>query len=214
MTEIVPLRPTVCRACRLVNDVVHESSVRQLCRRCRGALRHRKPRSLETSSACLLAAIVLFVPANVYPIMTIVELGDAQSDTIASGIVRLIESDMWPLALIVFVASIVVPILKILGISYLLVATHRKSQARLVARTKLYRAIESVGRWSMVDIFVVAILIAVVRLERIAIIEPEIGAMAFASVVVLTMVASHQFDPRIMWDHAESRMDKTERTIE
>ena len=170
------------------------------CTRCGAQLHQRKPNSLSRSWAFLLAATVLYIPANIYPIMTVRELGNGTPDTILSGVARLFESGLWPLAVLVFVASVAIPILKILIIGFLLLSVRGESKLDPVARTRLYRFVELVGRWSMVDIFMVSILIALVRLGNIAEITPGVGAMAFASVVVLTMLSALSFDPRLMWD--------------
>jgi paraquat-inducible protein A len=137
----------------------------------------------------------------------VTSLGTGEADTILSGVRALIAAGMWPVALLVFFASITVPVLKVIGLVYLLVATQRGSAARLRDRTRMYRVIEAVGRWSMVDIFMIAILVGLVSLGELATIEPGTGAVAFAAVVVLTMLASHAFDPRLMWDARETRDD-------
>ena len=188
-----------CHVCHGLYRVAATDSGRR-CERCGARLHKRKPDSMNRCWAFLCAALVLYVPANIYPIMTVSQFGDGEADTILSGVIRLIESGMWPLALLVFVASVMIPVLKICAIAYLLRSVHKHSTARLVERARLYRAIEFIGRWSMVDIFMVSILIAIVRLGKLATIEPGGGAIAFAGVVVLTMLASMSFDPRMMWD--------------
>ena len=159
----------------------------------------------------MIAAAILYVPANVYPVMTVISFGKGAPDTILSGCKHLIEAGMWPLALLVFFASITVPMLKLCGLVFLLISVQRKSTWRLRDRTVLYRIIESVGRWSMIDIFMISILIALVKLEAIATIEPGIGATSFAGVVVVTMIASMMFDPRLMWDAMGENGDRPER---
>lgn len=145
----------------------------------------------------------MYLPANVLPIMTIRYFGEGQPDTIISGAIMLLNHGMWPLALIVFVASIVVPMLKLISMVYLLISVQRRSPYRPEQRARLYRFTELVGRWSMVDVFVVAILSALVQLGGIATIDPGLGAAAFAAVVVLTMCAAMTFDPRLIWDRTE-----------
>lgn len=137
--------------------------------------------------------------------MTVVRFGNGEPDTILSGVAKLTEADMWPLALLVFVASIVIPVLKIIAIAVLLLSVQRASRKYLREKTVLYRFIEFIGRWSMVDIFMVSILIAIVRLGNLAVIEPGGGAIAFAGVVILTMLASMAFDPRLMWDNLQQQ---------
>jgi paraquat-inducible protein A len=171
------------------------------CPRCHAALHHRKPDPLARTWALLIAAALLYIPANVLPVMTVTSFGKGQPDTILSGVIELIHADMWPIAALVFFASITVPVLKILGLVLLLVAAQRGWVARARDQTRLYRVIEQVGRWSMIDIFMISILAVLVNLGEIAQIEPGPGAIAFASVVILTMLAAHSFEPRIIWDN-------------
>jgi paraquat-inducible protein A len=177
------------------------------CPRCGSALHERKPEALARAWALLIAAAILYIPANLYPVMKLTSLGQTEPDTIISGVKAMIAVGMWPIALLVFFASITVPVLKIIGLAYLLVSVQRQSSFRRRDRTVLYRIIESVGRWSMVDIFMISILVALVNLGSIATFEPGIGAVAFASVVVLTMLAAMVFDPRLIWDAGEHRND-------
>lgn len=174
------------------------------CPRCRAALHRRKPESLARTTALLIAATILYIPANLYPIMTVISLGQGHPDTILSGVVTLIAVGMWPVALLVFFASITVPVLKLIGLTWLLASVRRGSTRRQRDRTVMYRLIEVVGRWSMVDIFMISILAALVSLDQIATIVPGIGAAAFAVVVILTMLASEAFDPRLIWDAREN----------
>jgi paraquat-inducible protein A len=197
-----------CHACaQLVRPQDLPEAEHARCPRCGAALHRRKPESLARTWALLIAATILYVPANLLPIMTVVSLGSGEADTILSGVKALIAAGMWPVALLVFFASITVPVLKVVGLVYLLVATRRGSTARRLDRTRMYRVIEAVGRWSMVDIFMIAILVGLVSLGELATIEPGTGAVAFAAVVILTMLASHAFDPRLMWDAGETRDD-------
>lgn len=172
------------------------------CPRC-GARRHfRKPESVTRAWALVITAIVFYLPANILPVMTVVSFGKGDSDTILSGVKSLLLAGMWPLALLVFFASITVPVLKIAGLMFLLVTTSRGSRWRLRDRTLLYRIVDSVGRWSMIDIFMLSILAGLVQLGSIATIQPGIGAVCFAAVVIATMFAAAAFDPRLMWDAA------------
>ena len=152
--------------------------------------------------ALVLTALALYLPANIFPVMTVVSFGKGESDTILSGVKALFYGGMWPLALLVFFASITVPFLKIGGLMFLLVGTQRHSRWRLRDRTLLYRIIESIGRWSMIDIFMLSILAGLVQLGSVATIQPGIGAVSFAAVVIITMFAASAFDPRLMWDAA------------
>jgi len=194
-------RPTCqCHSCGLVSNV--EPGAHSDCPRCGAALHDRKPNSLPRTWALVVTAIILYIPANVFPVMTVISLGRGAPDTIISGVIELADAGMWPLAALVFFASILVPVLKLVGLIILLVTTQRGMGRRLHDRTVLYRIVEAVGRWSMIDIFMISILVALVQLGQIATIEPGIGAVAFASVVVITMIAAMNFDPRLMWDAA------------
>jgi paraquat-inducible protein A len=169
----------------------------------------RKPNSVQITWSLLITAIIAYLPANLYPVMTVTSLGKSQSDTIMSGVIYLLLHGDWPLALIVFVASVLVPLLKIVSLVYLLLSVQRRSPLRKSQRTRLYRVVELVGRWSMVDIFVVALLASLVQVGALATIEPGVGAIAFTTVVILTMFAAMSFDPRLIWDHEEAHHDVT-----
>ena len=170
------------------------------CSRCGAALHARKNTSLQRSWALLVAAAILYIPANALPIMHTSTLAYDEYDTIMSGVINLWSGGSWPLAVLVFSVSIVVPCLKLIALSILLVSTQRHSSWRLHDRAVLYRVIEFIGRWSMLDVFVVALLVGLVQLRGVATIHAEAGAVAFASVVILTMYATQCFDPRLMWD--------------
>jgi paraquat-inducible protein A len=161
----------------------------------------RKSNSIARTWALMVTAAILYIPANVFPVMTVTSLGQAQSDTIVSGVIHLFDHGMWPLALLVFFASVVVPLLKLVSLTILLVTVQRGSTWRPVLRTRMYRVTESVGRWSMVDIYVVTILVALVKLGALASIEAGPGAVFFGAVVVTTMIAAETFDPRLIWDN-------------
>lgn len=181
---------------------VSRAAPREPCPRCNAPLRVRKADSLVRCWALLLAAAALYVPANLYPVMTVVRLGRGEPSTILGGVEELIQYKMWPLALLVFVASVAVPVLKLVSLAYLLISTQRRAASRLRDRTRLYRIVDFIGRWSMIDVFMVAILITLVRMGVIASVTPGLGAVCFASVVILTMLAAFSFDPRLMWDAA------------
>jgi paraquat-inducible protein A len=139
--------------------------------------------------------------------MKVTSLGKAQSDTIMSGVIYFIETGSWYLALLIFFASVVVPVLKIIVLSCLLISVQRHSHWRPEERTRLYRITEAVGRWSMVDVYVVTLMVALVELGALATIEAGPGAVFFAAVVVITMFAAMSFDPRLIWDAMESQND-------
>ena len=192
-----------CHFCHTLSRIPDniEESMNLYCPCCHSVLHSRHPNSFTKTTAFLLAAIFLYIPANVLPIMTVIYQGSGEPSTIIAGVKHLLEGGMWPLALIVFVASIVVPILKLLVLSALLISIAIKSRWEPRERTKLYRIMEFIGRWSMVDIFVIAILVTLVQFGNTASIYPGLGALSFAAVVVLTMFAAHSFDPRLIWDN-------------
>lgn len=191
-----------CHVCHLL--VQRPAFPHASCPRCGAALHQRKPDSLARTWALLITAMVLYVPAMALPIMETATLTGVRQDTVFSGIVYLVTGGMWPLAAIVFFASIVVPVLKIVAMSFLLVSVQRGSFWRPRDRTRLYRLNEAIGRWSMVDIYVVTVLTALVRLRALATVEAQPGALFFAAVVVSTMLAAMSFDPRLIWDRLES----------
>ena len=194
-----------CHACHLVTPMDGTES----CPRCGAALHSRKHESIHRTWALLATAAALYIPANVLPVMRVVSFGQEQSDTIMGGIIYFFKSSQWPLALLIFFASIVVPLLKITILTFLLISVHRRSRWNPRTRTQLYRLTITIGRWSMVDIFVVTLMVAVVSMGALATIEPGPAAMAFALVVVSTMLASHSFDPRLLWDEIEQEPQDT-----
>lgn len=193
----------LCHTCHLVSRVATAVS-HPCCPRCGSPLHARKPDSLTRTWALTLTAYILYVPANLLPIMTVTMSGRGEPDTILSGVKELLLGGMWPLALLVFFASITVPVLKLLVLTYLLLSVQFKSRWRPRERTVLYRLTESIGRWSMIDIFVIAILVALVKLGSLATIDAGVGAVAFGGVVVTTMFAAMSFDPRLIWDALEN----------
>ena len=188
-----------CECCGLVSEVSTAAGATR-CSRCGFALHARKPQSLQRTTAYLMAAMVLYVPANTLPIMgTSSAIAGRESHTILGGIIELWHTGSWDLALIVFIASIAVPILKIVALALLVITAHRRSRWRQAERASLYRLIETVGHWSMLDVFVVVLLVGMVRFGAFASVEPAAGLLAFGAVVVLTMLASASFDPRLIW---------------
>jgi len=193
-----------CHDCGFVvalEGAAHHAQIH--CPRCRAVVHRRKPDSLNRTWALVITAAMLYVPANIFPVMRVISLGKAQEDTIFSGAVYLLVHGMWPLALVVFFASVVVPLLKLIALTFLLISVQKGWSWRPVERTKLYHIVEAVGRWSMTDIYVVTILVALVSLGNLATIEAGMGAVYFAGVVVVTILAADSFDPRLIWDRAE-----------
>lgn len=193
----------VCHECHQLNRHQPEH-VRQHCTRCGARVHMRRPNSIVRTWALLLSAVLLYLPANLLPIMTVRMLGDGTPDTIMSGVVTLARHGMYPIAAVVFVASILVPTFKLIGIAMLLISVQRHHPMSAHQRLLVFRFIEWIGRWSMLDIFVIAILVAIVNFGSLASVEAGTGAVAFASVVVLTMLAAITFDPRLIWDNTES----------
>ena len=197
-----------CYSCHLVSKPPpSDGPVVIKCPRCGSILHKRKPNSISRTWALVLAALICYIPANVLPITTVISMGKKQSDTIMSGVIYFIQTDMWPIALVIFIASVFVPLLKLLILGFLLTSVQRESGWRPRDRTRLYRIIEVIGRWSMLDIYVVTILVALVKLGALATIEAGPGAVFFAAVVVITMFAAMSFDPRIIWDAMEKNHD-------
>ncbi|MEM7223347.1 MAG: paraquat-inducible protein A [Pseudomonadota bacterium] len=197
-----------CGSCRLLTAIGPETpGGRAYCPRCGEALSQRKPNSLSRTWALLIAAAVLYVPANLFPVMTIISFGASQPATILTGVKELAAAGMWPIAVLVFVASITIPMLKLVSLSFLLISVQLRSQWRPRDRTRLYHMIEGIGRWSMIDVFMISILVALIQLAQIATVEPGVGAVCFATVVILTMLATSAFDPRLIWDCLESDDD-------
>ena len=193
-----------CHSCNLLSKMSgsHGHS-HALCPRCGAPLHQRKTNSLTRTWALTIAAFIFYIPANVLPITVVTSLGKTQADTIMSGVIYFVQTGMWPIALVIFVASVAVPLLKLFVLAFLLISVQRKSRWRPEDRTRLYRIAEAVGRWSMVDIFVVTILVALVKLGGLASIDAGPAATYFAAVVVTTMFAAMSFDPRLIWDVME-----------
>jgi paraquat-inducible protein A len=170
------------------------------CPRCGAGLHIRVPNSIQQTSALIVTAVLLYIPANVLPIMTTTQLGRATHSTILGGVVLLAHHGDYPIAAVIFIASVFVPIGKLLALSWLCWSVSRKQPTSHRERTRLYRLTELVGKWSMTDVFVVAILVALIHLGGLLRITPGPAALAFGGVVVATMLAAHSFDPRLIWD--------------
>lgn len=174
------------------------------CPRCGSALHVRKTASLERTLALLITAAVLYLPANILPIMITDQFGNSTESTILGGVVLLIQLDSIPIAVVIFIASVMVPLGKMLIMFYLCWSVSHGPPVNQRQRTVVYRITEFIGKWSMLDVFVVAILVALIHLSGLLVIRPGGGALAFAGVVMVTMVAAESFDPRLMWDQMES----------
>ena len=193
-----------CGACELVNPAPHRMH-RGVphCRRCASALHHRIPNSIGWTWVMLAAATLLYIPANILPVMYTQGIVGTGGDTIMSGVLLFWNTGSPGLAIVIFVASVVVPVSKLVALAWLNLSAQLRSRKAPLARTRAYRVVEFIGRWSMLDIFVVTLTVALVRFEALAMITAGPGAIAFGCVVILTMVASYQFDPRLIWDPIE-----------
>lgn len=198
-----------CHICHLVCPLVdqdrtpHPNPLR--CPRCGTRIHLRKANSYNRCWALVLASFVFYLPANLVPITVTTSLGHPpHSDTIMSGVIYFMQTGSWHIALIIFIASIFVPLMKLFILTFLLVSLHFGYNWRPRERTRLYRLTELVGRWSMVDVYVVTILVALVRFGTFASIEAGPGAAYFAALVILTMFAAESFDPRLIWDQVEA----------
>jgi paraquat-inducible protein A len=192
-----------CEVCTLVSRPAPDAKAGR-CPRCGEELDFRKTASFQRSWAFLIAAAVCYVPANLLPVLTTTTATGSESDTILQGVVLLWSPTGWPLSLIVLFASIMIPSAKILALAYLLVTAQRGSAENNEQRIRMYRIIEFIGRWSMVDVFVDTFTAALIQLQPLMSVAPAPGLLFFAAVVVLTMLAVESFDPRLIWDTVRS----------
>jgi paraquat-inducible protein A len=192
-----------CETCALLSRPTDPAEPGH-CPRCGAVLEWRRHHSIQYTWALVIAAAICYIPANVLPVLNTTALGSSDADTILSGVVFLYTSGSWPLALVVLVASVMVPLGKLGALSYLLVSVQRRSHASTRERTRLYRLVEVIGRWSMLDVFVDTFTVALVQLQPLMSVEPGPGVLFFAAVVVLTMIAAESFDPRLVWDTPNS----------
>jgi paraquat-inducible protein A len=193
-----------CHDCHLLSRWPEVSGPQVVyCPRCGSELHQRKPNSLTRTWALLFAAMIFYIPANVLPMTVTAAVGTVQADTIMSGVIYFLHHGSWEIGLVIFIASIFVPFMKFMILIYLLLSVQFKSIRQPKSRTRLYQLTEAVGRWSMLDVYVVSILIALVKLGVLAEISAGPAVLYFAFVVVLTMLAAESFDPRLIWDVVE-----------
>ena len=185
--------------CKLASAELHH------CPRCGSAMHLRKNDSIQRTLALLFTACILYIPANLYPIMITDQMGQSEGSTILGGVILLIHHGSIPVALVIFLFSVMVPVGKLMSMFYLVWTVKRHSPASPRQRTIMYQVTEFVGKWSMVDVFVVAILVALVHLGGLLAIRPGIAALSFAGVVIVTMIAAESFDPRLIWDQMEEK---------
>lgn len=202
VTTAASLDMAACHVCCKLAPAAEHS-----CPRCGAAMHLRKSNSLQRTMALLITASILYIPANLYPIMITEQLGVPSSSTILGGVVLLIKLGSIPVAAVIFIASVMVPSGKLAAMFYLVWSVKHRPHDGHRQRTKMYAAAEFVGKWSMIDVFVVAILVALIQLEGLLVILPDIAAYSFGGVVLITMLAAESFDPRLMWDQMENNND-------
>ena len=190
----------LCPKCHKLNVIEQDHNARLQCTRCYGMFYPRKPRSLQYTLAWNIAALLAFIPANLYPIMILYSMGIGEPNTILSGIGEFIDQGLYPIAIIIFTASIIVPLLKIIGLFLLVYRVHTGVRLRPDKHSKFYHALEFLGPWSMLDVFVVALLVAVVELGFITSVAAGPAINYFTLTVIFTMIAANSFDPRLLWD--------------
>jgi paraquat-inducible protein A len=208
-----------CRVCGLLQSVDTQTAPRAAknvaeCARCGTVLREWKSASVVPTAALALAALILYIPANIYPILRMERYGLYSENTVWSGVVALANYGYWFVAFVVFAASMVVPLFKLLGLLVLVASADARATRWRRARTTLYRVIDAVGPWAMLDVFLVAVLVALVRLGALASVIPGPGLWAFTAVVVLTMLASALFDPSVLWRNKDYELSLRRRPIE
>jgi paraquat-inducible protein A len=188
-----------CEVCRLVSRVASGEEA-GFCSRCGEQLEVRRRASIETTWSLLLAAVICYIPANLLPVLDTTTPAGSDGDTILGGVIFLYTSGSWPLALVVLIASVMIPLGKLVSLAYLLISVQRGSAKGNRERTRLYRMVAFIGRWSMLDVFVDTFTVALVQLSPLMSVTPGPGVLFFAAVVVLTMLAAESFDPRLIWD--------------
>ena len=196
-----------CEGCGLLSRSapgVHEGR----CPRCHARLHFRKPNSIQRTWALVIAAAICYIPANLLPVLTTITPFSKSTDTIMEGVVLLWSPSSWPLSIVVFIASVTIPLAKLIALSYLLITVQRGSMKSNRERTRLYRMVAFIGRWSMLDVFVDTFVVALVQLQPLMSVEPGPGVVFFAAVVVFTMIAVETFDPRLIWDQSEGNYDQ------
>ena len=190
-----------CHTCGLAVHMHNHAEVD--CPRCGAEVHYRKHDSIKRAWAYLIAAFIMYIPANTEPMMVTTSLGNTSADTILGGVIYFLSHGEWPLALVIFAASVMLPLLKMIAIAYILILTQRASTERQTERTNLYKIAEILGKWSMLDIFVVGLMAGLVQLGALTTIAPGPACIAFAGVVILTMFAEMAFDPKLIWDQME-----------
>ncbi|MGB4065550.1 MAG: paraquat-inducible protein A [Azonexus sp.] len=189
-----------CDACGLVCEDTLNSTGSARCPRCLSPLHRRRPDSIARAWAFLLAGLILYIPANLLPVMFTGQFGDDQENTVMSGIIEFWKTGSYGIALIIFIASVAVPCTKFLVLGLLLLTAQRRSNWARRERARLYRLVELIGYWSMLDVLVVAVVAALVKFKALSEVEPRIGILFFGAMVIMTMLSAMNFDPRLIWD--------------
>jgi paraquat-inducible protein A len=171
-----------------------------ICTRCKHKVRHRIQNSLQVSLALTICAILLYIPAMLYPMMEVTKLGVNIESTILEGVISFLDMESYFIAIVVFVASVVIPMIKLIGLLFIFISLKINVKMQNKTKNLIFKFVEAIGKWSMIDIYVVAILASVVQLDEIFNIKGGIAATSFALMVILTMIAAHRFDTRIIWD--------------
>ncbi|RYF24443.1 MAG: paraquat-inducible membrane protein A [Comamonadaceae bacterium] len=200
VTTAAQMRVLACHACGQVCEDPQTPALHADCPRCGAPLHRRRPDSIARAWALLVAAVIFYVPANVLPVMYTRMLGGGSESTIMGGVIQFWQSGSYGIALVIFIASVAVPCTKFLVLGLLLATSQRRSTWAMRERARLYRLVELIGYWSMLDVLVVAIVAALVKFHALSDIEPRIGILFFGVVVILTMLSSMSFDPRLIWD--------------
>ncbi len=190
-----------CTGCDLVLPYAREG---QHCPRCQAVLYRRRPFALMQATAFVAAGYLLYPVANYFPMSIDIQLGQVKKHTIASGLEQLVSAGLWPLAMLIFCASIAIPLLKLIGMTWLILSARQGSRRRLLLKTRLYRVIREIGRWSNIDVFTIAIFLPLMQFSGLVSVRAASGAPAFLAVIVLTMLAVHLFDPRLIWDQVRT----------
>ena len=196
----------LCRYCELLSKFTstHKASY---CPRCGNELAFRRHEAIQRTWALIIAAAICYIPANLLPVMTSITVVGAHADTIIGGVILLYQTGSWHLALIVLIASVMIPMAKLFALAYLLITVQNRSTKSNRERVRLYRLVEFIGRWSMLDVFVIAFVVALVQLKPLMAAQPRYGILFFAAVVILTIFAAQSFDPRLIWD-SDNKMEK------
>lgn len=187
-----------CRTCGLLSRASRATG-KTNCPRCGARLSAHEDRSHQRTWAFIVAALICYIPANTFPVMITKTVGGTHADTVLGGVVRLYDTGSWPLALIVLVASVMIPLGKLVALGHLVLSVGRRGTANVADRARLYRMVEAIGRWSMLDVFITTFVVALVQLGPLMTVKPGLGVFFFMCVVILTMLASHSFDPRSIW---------------